>query len=81
MPLDSLIGRLLLPWLRFTLRPEGVGAQLADAAAPVCYVLERQSTTDLVVLQRACAQARLPRPGKRLPQGGRSIFEIGRAHV
>ena len=60
---------MLLPWLRFTVRPQEVAAQLAAAPAEVCYVLERDSTADELVLQRACARARLPRPGKRLIPG------------
>ncbi len=69
--MDSLAARLLLPWLRFTLRPEAVASQLGAAPSPVCYVLERQRRADAIVLQRACARARLPRPGKKLlPDAG-----------
>ncbi|MEY4762427.1 MAG: hypothetical protein RLZZ200_2283 [Pseudomonadota bacterium] len=64
--MDSIAGRLLMPWLRFTLRPENVAAQFGEAGSPVCYVLERQRKADSIVLQRACAQARLPRPRKKL---------------
>ncbi|HEV7633066.1 MAG TPA: glycerol-3-phosphate 1-O-acyltransferase PlsB [Steroidobacteraceae bacterium] len=60
---------MLLPWLRFTVRPQDVAAQLAAAPAEICYVLERDSTADELVLQRACTRAKLPRPGKRLIPG------------
>jgi glycerol-3-phosphate O-acyltransferase len=64
--MDRLTARLLLPWLRFSLRPQGVAEQLKSAGSPVCYVLERHSALDALVLQRACARAGLPRPGRRL---------------
>ena len=80
--MDRFTGRLLMPWLRFTLRPEGVAAQLAAAPAAVCYVVERQRTADAVILQRACAQAKLPRPGKKLLPAGlrdnRSVIHLTR---
>src|SRR5690606_12533113 len=40
--------------------------RVAQAAAPVCYVLETHRALDVRVLQRACAQAGLPRPRKTL---------------
>jgi glycerol-3-phosphate O-acyltransferase len=64
--MDPLIGRLLLPWLRFTLRPADIGEQLKASALPVCYVLGQHSPLDAMLVQRACAQASLPRPGRRL---------------
>src|SRR5690606_18453141 len=39
------------------------------AEAPVCYVLETGRALDVRVLQRACAQAGLPRPRKALLPG------------
>jgi glycerol-3-phosphate O-acyltransferase len=80
--MDRFTGRLLLPWLRFTLRPQDIAAQLERSEAPVCYVLERDSTLDAMMLQRACAEAHLPRPGKRLlpggASGGRSLLPLAR---
>ncbi|MET0281895.1 MAG: glycerol-3-phosphate 1-O-acyltransferase PlsB [Steroidobacteraceae bacterium] len=64
--MDRLTGLFLLPWLRFTVRPADAAEQLARSAAPVCYVLARYSNLDAVVIQRACAQAGLPRPRKLL---------------
>jgi glycerol-3-phosphate O-acyltransferase len=63
--MDRFTARLFLSWLRFTLRPQDAAAQLATGE-PVCYVLERASALDETILQRACARAGLPRPGKRL---------------
>lgn len=73
---------MLLPWLRFTLRPEDIAAQLAASPSQVCYVFERDSTVDELVLQRSCARAKLPRPGKRLlpgrGAGNRSLLPLTR---
>jgi glycerol-3-phosphate O-acyltransferase len=69
--MKGLAGRLLLPWLRFTVRPPEVAASLRGDGAPVCYVVARHSQLDALVLQRACAEAGLPRPRKQLlPSGG-----------
>lgn len=59
----------LLPWLRFSVRPRDAAERVAQATAPVCYVLETGRALDLRVLQRACAQAGLPRPRKALLPG------------
>src|SRR6185369_7275480 len=69
--MNRLIGRLLLPWLRFGVRPRDVAEPLGNAAAPVCYVIARHSQLDALVLQRACAEAGLPRPRKQLLPAGR----------
>lgn len=60
----------LLPWLRFSVRPHDAAERVAQAAAPVCYVIETHRALDVRVLQRACAQAGLPRPRKTLPFPG-----------
>jgi glycerol-3-phosphate O-acyltransferase len=59
----------LLPWLRFSVRPHDAAERVAQAAVPVCYVLATHRALDVRVLQRACAQAGLPRPRKVLPTG------------
>jgi glycerol-3-phosphate O-acyltransferase len=64
--MEWLLRRILSLWVRTTLRPEDIGARLGAGSAPVCYVLERRSVSDLAVLQNACAAHRLPRPGGRL---------------
>lgn len=59
----------LLPWLRFSVRPRDAAERVAQASAPVCYVIDSHRSLDVRVLQRACAQAGLPRPGKNLLPG------------
>jgi len=81
--MDRFTGRLLLPWLRFTVRPQDAAEQLKPAGARICYVMGRDSSLDGMVLQRACARAGLPRPGKRLlpadvPQRQRSLLALAR---
>lgn len=81
--MDRYTGRLLLPWLRFSVRPEDITAQLAPAGGSICYVMERQSPLDEMLLQRACAQHGLPRPGRRLfpvgvPGKERSLLALSR---
>lgn len=60
-----LAARLLLPWIRFTVVPADVAAQVG-AVGNVCYVLERDYAADRLVLQRATKRARLPRPNRLL---------------
>ena len=59
----------LLPWLRFSVRPADAAERVAQANVPVCYVLAAHRALDVRVLQRACAQAGLPRPRKLLLPG------------
>ncbi len=65
------VRRLLSLWIKVTVKPEDVAATIAARPHPVCYVLERQSQSDLAALNLACAAARLPRPERRLLIGGR----------
>ena len=60
-------------WVRFRVLPEDAAAQLRGRNRPLCYVLERRSVTDLAVLQQACQQLRLPRPGRVLGGGTREL--------
>ena len=81
--MDRYTGRLLLPWLRFSVRPEDITAQLEPAGGTICYVMERHSPLDEMLLQRACAQHGLPRPGRRLlpvgaPGKERSLLALSR---
>lgn len=67
--MESLLRRILAPWVRATVRPDDTPDRIARRPVPVCYVLARKSVTDLAVLQNACARLKLPRPGRRvLPQ-------------
>ena len=72
-----------MPWLRFSVRPADAAEQLKAAGARICYVMARDSSLDGMLLQRACARAGLPRPGKRLlpsdvPQRQRSLLALAR---
>jgi len=64
--MQGLLRRILALWVRATLRPEDAVARLSGRTIPICYVLERVSSSDLAVLQNICVRERLPRPGRRL---------------
>jgi glycerol-3-phosphate O-acyltransferase len=65
--MNLLLRRLLAPWVRAEIRPEGWRERLApQPQAPLCYVLERRSNADLAALQNLCAREGLPPPGGRL---------------
>ena len=65
--------RAVVWWARFKVRPENAAALLQGRSHPVVYVLERRSVADLAVLQAACEQLKLPRPGKPLFPGSREL--------
>ena len=65
--MNWLLRRSLALWVRFKVLPEDLAARLRGRGHPVCYVLERRSTTDLAVLQNVCRRLSLPRPRKRPP--------------
>jgi glycerol-3-phosphate O-acyltransferase len=71
---------ILSQWVRITIKPEDAILAVAARPRPVCYVLERESATDLAVLSNVCAQYNLPRPERRLLIGeqraDRAYFEI-----
>ena len=50
--------------MRISIKPDDAAAAIAARGRPVCYVLERESQTDLAVLSIVCAALRLPRPDK-----------------
>ncbi len=56
-------------WVRTKVRPEDAAERLTGRERPVCYVLERQSWSDLLVLQDTCVSLGLPRPNRRLNVG------------
>jgi glycerol-3-phosphate O-acyltransferase len=68
--------------VRVTVKPDDAAAAIAARPRPVCYVLERESQTDLAVLNNVCANAGLPRPERRLLIGERraskAYFELVR---
>ena len=67
--MNWLLRRVLALWVRFKVLPEDAAAQLRGRPRPLCYVLEQRSSTDLAVLQQACAALRIPRPGRALGGG------------
>ena len=67
------VRKILGLWLKVTIKPDDAAAVIAARPRPVCYVLERESLTDLAVLDNACAQLRLPRPDRRLVAGDRRM--------
>ena len=71
--MNWLLRRLLAIWVRFKVLPEDAAAQLRHRPRPLCYVLEQRSAADLAVLQQACAQLRIPRPGRPLGGGMREL--------
>ena len=80
--MNWLLRRLLALWVRFKVRPDDAVARLHDSPNPICYVLETRSVTDLAVLQNACVQLKLARPGKRLVAQARelrSVFYLSRS--
>ncbi|HEX3844543.1 MAG TPA: glycerol-3-phosphate 1-O-acyltransferase PlsB [Steroidobacteraceae bacterium] len=64
--MNWLLHRVLAIWVRYRVLPEDVPVRMQSRAAPICYLLERRSITDLAILQRACVRLKLPRPRKRL---------------
>src|SRR5215831_9773751 len=71
--MNWLLRRLLALWVRYKALPDDAGARLHERNNPICYVLETRSHTDLAVLQNACVQLRLARPGKRLLTESREL--------
>ena len=65
------VRRILSLWVRVTIKPDDAAAAIAASPRPVCYVLERESQTDLAVLSIVCARLSLPRPERRLLMGER----------
>ena len=71
--MNWLLRRVLAIWVRFKVLPEDAAEQLRARPRPLCYVLEQRSAADLAVLQQACAQLHIPRPGRRLGGGTREL--------
>jgi glycerol-3-phosphate O-acyltransferase len=75
-PAMWIMRRIIALWVRTSVRPQP-GAEEApetrtlalSTRRPVCYVLERQSLSDLLVLQNVCVRLGLPRPSRRLVVG------------
>jgi glycerol-3-phosphate O-acyltransferase len=74
------VRKILGLWVRVTIKPDDAAAEIAARPRPVCYVLERESQSDLAVLSTVCARLGLPRPERRLLMGerraDRAYFEL-----
>jgi glycerol-3-phosphate O-acyltransferase len=68
-------------WVKVTIKPDDAAAVIASRPRPVCYVLERESHTDLAMLYSACAELRLPRPARRFELARRARFWTRRGHL
>jgi glycerol-3-phosphate O-acyltransferase len=58
------VRKTLSLWVRVTIKPDDAAAAIAARGRRVCYVLERESQTDLATLSLVCAKAGLPRPDR-----------------
>jgi glycerol-3-phosphate O-acyltransferase len=80
--MEWFLRRLLGLWVRPTLRPDDIAERLESRGQRVCYVLERQSGSDLAVLANAITDHRLPRLRRRLLANRRgerrACFDVGR---
>jgi glycerol-3-phosphate O-acyltransferase len=74
------VRKTLSLWVRVSIKPEEAAAAIAVRPRPVCYVLERESETDLAVLSNVCTLLNLPRPERSLAVGERravrAYFEL-----
>ena len=74
------VRKTLSLWVRVTIKPDDAAAEIAARPRPVCYVLERESQTDVAVLSMVCNQLRLPRLERRVLIGERradkAYFEL-----
>lgn len=68
-PAIWLLRKIIALWVRSSARPPDVEQMLVGRGRPICYVLERESLSDLLVLQDLCVRAGLPRPSRRLVFG------------
>ena len=82
-PAIWLLRKVISLWVRTTTLPPDIGERLVRREQPLCYVLERQGLSDLLVLQELCVEQGLPRPSRRLTVGGvserRSICYLERS--
>jgi glycerol-3-phosphate O-acyltransferase len=76
------VRKVLGLWVRATIKPDDIAADIAARPRPVCYVLERESRADLAVLSMVCAAQNLPRPERRLlldkRRVDRAYFDLAR---
>jgi len=77
-----LLRNILGLWVRVKVLPEDVNGMLGENQVPICFVLERYSLADLLVLDRVCLQMGLSRPLDALKIRGvderRRVFYVRR---
>lgn len=80
-PAIWLLRKITNLWVRSTARPPDVAQTLTARNRQICYVLERDSLSDLLALQDLCVRSGLPRPSRRLGTIGerRSLFALERS--
>jgi glycerol-3-phosphate O-acyltransferase len=69
-PAIWLLRKVISLWVRSTVLPPDIAERLTRRERPLCYVLERQSLSDLLVIQQVSVAHGLPRPSRRLSVGG-----------
>ncbi len=65
------VRKILSLWVRAVVKPDDASSAITARRRTVCYVLERESQSDLAVLSNVCAQLDLPGPERRLGMGDR----------
>ncbi|GAC1331271.1 MAG: glycerol-3-phosphate 1-O-acyltransferase PlsB [Steroidobacteraceae bacterium] len=65
------VRKILSLWVRAVVKPDDAASAMTARRRTVCYVLERESQSDLAVLSNVCAQLGLPGPERRLAMGDR----------
>jgi glycerol-3-phosphate O-acyltransferase len=68
-PATWALRKIISLWVRTTVLPPDAAQRLIDRRRALCYVLERQSLSDLLVVQDTCARLALPQAGDRLSLG------------
>jgi glycerol-3-phosphate O-acyltransferase len=73
--------KILGLWVKVTIKPDDIAAELAANTRPVCYVLEHDSHTDLAVLNHAFAELRLPRAERCFALVRQTLFPRRRSRL
>jgi glycerol-3-phosphate O-acyltransferase len=78
-----LLGRIAEPWIAIRREPSTPPLDLIDPSRPLCYVIERYGTSNMLILEQACREAGLPSPLSPMQGGGligiqRSVIALSR---
>jgi glycerol-3-phosphate O-acyltransferase len=77
-----LFRKLLFLWARTKVLPDDLDSLEIDRNKPVCYGLESRSLSNLLVLEQACIDGRLPSPSAQLTlphlKKRRAVFSLSR---